>query len=368
MMEIYLLVMLVFFLTPNLINGESTSACFNSSQKALMLQCGAGYMLRITKAFYGYSTSDSCSFQMGDCIYVEHEKYPCVGRNSCRINLPSGDHGQRIPSCNIESNYFQVDYECIPVETTQDICEHSLLTDQRGYISSPRYPNNYKEDMDCNVTIRVDSSQKLKVYVIDMELENNRNIGCDDWIYTYDSFSSITLCGRRSNEKLNMVIRENELTIQFKSNFATNQKGFWVFYEAYPPLPDKTTSKPTTIKSENSETAENLSNPSTSKVPILITSIKQTEGSSPPQKTEVKIFRTESHTTTEEKEELPFAAIVGGVIGTLSLVLTVLLILLAVKWWRERKMQRDKSQFLEVRNPAFRNSNEFPGAENYYNC
>lgn len=53
------------------------------------------------------------------------------------------------------------------------------------------------------------------------------------------------------------------------------------------------------------------------------------------------------------------AEIVGGVIGTLSLVLVILLVLLAVKWYKERRRRDNKNRFMEVQNPAYRNSTEF---------
>lgn len=62
-------------------------------------------------------------------------------------------------------------------------------------------------------------------------------------------------------------------------------------------------------------------------------------------------------------------AIIGGVIGTLSFILIVLLILLGLKWWKERRRRMDKNRFIEVQNPAYRNSNEFRNvpSDNFYN-
>ena len=69
------------------------------------------------------------------------------------------------------------------------------------------------------------------------------------------------------------------------------------------------------------------------------------------------------------------AAIVGGVIGTLTFILIILLILLAMKWWREKKQTVYKRspkdvEYLDAKNPAFRSSSgsEFQGVELYYNC
>lgn len=95
---------------------SSASACFNKATK-IDIQCPQRTMLRIHRVFFGYSPENHCSYSPGDCTYTEHENYPCVGKERCSINLPSGGFGRKIPSCKQESNYFQVDYECVPGKT-----------------------------------------------------------------------------------------------------------------------------------------------------------------------------------------------------------------------------------------------------------
>lgn len=95
---------------------SSASACFSRASK-IDIQCAPRTMLRIHKVFFGYNAMNRCSYTPGDCIYTEHENYPCVGRETCSINLPSGGFGRKIPSCQQESTYFQVDYECVPGNT-----------------------------------------------------------------------------------------------------------------------------------------------------------------------------------------------------------------------------------------------------------
>lgn len=62
-------------------------------------------------------------------------------------------------------------------------------------------------------------------------------------------------------------------------------------------------------------------------------------------------------------------AIIGGVIGTLSFILIILLVLLGLKWLKERRRRMDKNRFIEVQNPAYRNSTEFRNVpnDNFYN-
>lgn len=237
----------ILLMTLSSCSGESISACFNTTQKSLHINCGTGYMLRIRKAFYGYSYSRQCSFSPGDCTQLEHEAYPCIGRDYCSINLPSGNYGRKIPVCNEYSTYFQVEYTCEQVIKTTDVCTSTVLESQSGYIATPRYPSNYPNNQDCLIQIRVNPSQKINLTIMDMDLEINGTYGCHDWMYAFDQFLSVTLCGRRGNERLNSL-QSNEISIKFQSDKMGTKKGFWLYYEAYPPLPPTTTTttpKPT---------------------------------------------------------------------------------------------------------------------------
>lgn len=98
------------------IPGHTISACF-SSNKSLDIDCGAGYMIHITKTFYGFSLSGQCRLMEGEagtgCTVDDQTQYPCVGQRYCSINLPTGQFGINIPSCRQRSNYYQVEYLCV---------------------------------------------------------------------------------------------------------------------------------------------------------------------------------------------------------------------------------------------------------------
>ncbi|XP_062577105.1 CUB and sushi domain-containing protein 3-like [Saccostrea cucullata] len=324
------------------VTGEisSASACFSRSNK-IDIQCSPRTMLRIHKVFFGYNSEGRCSFTPGDCIYTEHENYPCVGKETCSINLPSGGFGRKIPSCQQESTYFQVDYECIPAYMTRSICNVEDLRDQSGYLASPGYPNNYPSNLDCSARIYVKPNQNIRLFVIDMDLETNGSVRCMDYLYARDKSRSITLCARRANEPISIMW--DELFIQLMSNGIENHKGFWLYYEADPPLLTTTTA-PLVLRT----TAE----------------ILEDEAPAP-------LTRTNTVRMQTQENKLPFVAIIGGVIGTLSFILLVLLILLGVKWWKERRRRMDKNRFIEVQNPAYRNSTEFRNSnvpsDNFYN-
>ncbi|XP_022293857.1 uncharacterized protein LOC111104287 [Crassostrea virginica] len=337
----------IFFITIfitiflDLTAGEisSASACFANADK-IDIQCAPRTMLRIHRVFFGYNPQGRCSFTPGDCIYREHENYPCVGKERCSINLPSGGFGRKIPSCQQESNYFQVDYECVPAYMTKSICNVEDLRDQSGYLASPGYPNNYPANLECSARIRVNPDQSIKLFIIDMDLETNVSVQCMDYLYARDKVHSITLCARRANEPIS--ITWDELFIQLVSNGIENHKGFWLYYEADPPLLKTTTPSPQRT--------------------TAVTWVKDDDAPAP-------ITRTDTVKMQTEESKIPFVAIIGGVIGTLSFILIVLLILLGLKWWKERRRRMDKNRFIEVQNPAYRNSNEFRNvpSDNFYN-
>lgn len=345
-----------FLLQLSAITGETVSACFGTARKDLAISCGTGYMLRITKAFYGYSNSGRCYFTPGDCTQGEHESYPCTGSDSCSINLPTGSYGQKLINCDKYSNYFQVEYSCEPVIHTVDICRVSTLTAQRGFISSPKFPNNYPDNVDCLTHITVHPSQNINITIIDMDLEINGTYGCHDWLYAFNQHRSVTLCGRRTNEKLT-TLQSNDISIRFQSDWRNNKKGFWLYYEAYPPLPATYPPQKTSAWVTEGKVETKAPTVKSSTIPAPSEADRQTS----------------SNNSKDSKERLPFVAIVAGVIGSLTFILIILLILLVCRWWQDKRSYRHKSQhveYLDARNPAYRSSTgtEFQGVEVYYNC
>lgn len=97
--------------------GHVLSACFSSNNKSLDVDCGAGYMVHITKTFYGFSPSGQCrrldSEASTGCTFDDQTRYPCIGHRTCSINLPTGQLGVNVPACGQRSNYFQMEYTCV---------------------------------------------------------------------------------------------------------------------------------------------------------------------------------------------------------------------------------------------------------------
>ena len=95
---------------------HSVGSCFNTTEKYLTMTCDEGHMVKLDRVYFGRSATDSCQFIEGDCTLdvPDMENYPCVGQQSCQINLPSGDHSSYMPKCDAYGNYMQTLYQCIP--------------------------------------------------------------------------------------------------------------------------------------------------------------------------------------------------------------------------------------------------------------
>ncbi|CAG5120450.1 unnamed protein product [Candidula unifasciata] len=343
-------------------SGLIMSSCFGTN-KSLDIDCGAGFMVHITRTFYGFSPTGQCRMVDGEagagCTADDQVNYACVGQRSCNINLPTGQWGINVPACGQRSNYYQVEYTCVLASSVSDICQQGQLTAQSGYIMTPRYPASYNRKGDCSTTIVAHPSQKISLHIIDMDLEAIGRMDCADLLYFNDKLRSITLCGQRTNYSYSM--HSNNLHIELRSN-SGRSKGFWLYYEALPPLP--TSLLPPVVE----ENIVNANLPSEDKVSfqrqenggeqaddsdkgsdsIIMTTLGYKYRSTVP------LYRS----SNSSGKQLPFAAIAGGVIGTLSLVLIILLLLLFIKWCKERRYYKAE-KILEIRNPAFRSSGDF---------
>ncbi|XP_064601083.1 uncharacterized protein LOC135467237 isoform X2 [Liolophura sinensis] len=347
-------------------NYKYSSSCYDSSVKTLTMKCGQNEMLRIARAFYGYSPAGRCSFSPGDCTFDEHHNYACVGRQNCAINMPGG-LGRPVPKCkhpNPQSNYFQVEYECVPVEQTINICQVSEATAQSGYISSPSYPLNYNKPHQCQISIDLRTKQKVRLVIVDMNLhENDSGKGCTDYLYIRNELRSVTVCGQRGSEEL--FDSSGKIDIQFAAEAGGDNKGFWLYYEAYPQI-DETTTTTTTVKTTTLKNLiEKLTEKTSVENPIKETEVKIEHEESQGSSTLTQRQQTETSQTTDE---VPFAAIVGGVIGSLCFILTVLLILLVLQRLKEKRDLEKKKHlpFLDVRNQAFQSNSELcPQDSNY---
>lgn len=295
------------------VTGAMISACLKKQKKSLDIKCPSGSMVQILRAFYGYSPSGSCQHDPNEnnCTLDEEQNYPCTGRESCSINLPSGNVGRMTNRCNnTNSNYFQVEYKCVKDYQTLNLCENKYLTAQSGYISTPRYPNNLHGPFSCNMKIEVLAHQQIHLHIIDLDLKSKTGSNCTDYLYIDQILNSITLCGRRSNERIDTL--QNVMNLMLTVGSKGSHKGLWLYYEAFPPLPTSTPPMTTTMKLSLKNSKLSIRN-------------SQHYHSQPEQ---------------EKEDSMIFvAAVASGVIGTLVFILIALLALLVFKIQRERRIK-----------------------------
>ncbi|XP_025099018.1 uncharacterized protein LOC112566841 [Pomacea canaliculata] len=355
----------VLLLTIYTAAGDVLTACYDGSNKTLTMDCGSEALVRVLKAFYGYSAHGTCHYTEGDCTRLQQQSLECVGRSTCTVPLEGAQQGGvMLPACQKRSNYFQVEYQCVPVREMYDICQHNNLTAQTGHIVTPSYPRPYYSRLHCNLSIVVPPSQKLRVNIITMELASRGKTDCADFLYFNDKFHSLTLCGRRSNVWYDM--HSNTLLVELLSTSSTRSPGFWLYYEAFPPLPVTEPPLPVTDPPPP-QNIKDSTETSLARSSLLLTSLSTKQVQVQGDITPIPILREEDKQSSTRKASLPFAAIAGGVIGSLSLILIILLTLLFIKWLKERHYFRDE-KFLEIRNPAFRSSGDFnePHTTTYY--
>ena len=111
-------------------------------------------------------------------------------------------------------------------------CYHELTTWNRS-VSSPGYPNNYPNALDCKYLLKYPSVPGFKVKVFfksfDLELETNCKF---DSVTIYDGkATSATKLGNEngycgSNMPPSFISSGNEMLIVFKADISGTRKGF----------------------------------------------------------------------------------------------------------------------------------------------
>ena len=83
----------------------------------MSMTCDPGHMVRVVQVRYGYTADAAdCHQTKDDCVMTlpEPERYACIGRQQCDINLPSGGKGRYLPRCYHFSTRMEIRYQCIP--------------------------------------------------------------------------------------------------------------------------------------------------------------------------------------------------------------------------------------------------------------
>lgn len=110
-----------------------------------------------------------------------------------------------------------------------DVCG-GVLTGLSGVLSSPEYPNNYPNNVECHWLIRASGPAAVKLVFVDFQVE-----GSDECMYDYVAVLGAPgpahghhYCGR--TRPPTFVSLGHELQVVFKSDFNIGGRGFKAHY------------------------------------------------------------------------------------------------------------------------------------------
>ncbi|XP_042598107.1 deleted in malignant brain tumors 1 protein isoform X5 [Cyprinus carpio] len=123
-------------------------------------------------------------------------------------------------------------YTTITPETNSSEPCGGNMTDWRGVLLSPRYPNNYPNDTQCTWTIHSTGNATVSLIFTDVDLET-----CCDYIKVYDGPSTLHPFLGEIREYRNQSFKSsnNDLTVFFYSDHSVTRRGFyatWLFVES----------------------------------------------------------------------------------------------------------------------------------------
>lgn len=67
-----------------------------------------------------------------------------------------------------------------PSTPGDDICQHRTLSGSSGGLSSPNYPDDYDNHLDCETTITVPDGLIVSISIVDIEIESTSGSSCWD--------------------------------------------------------------------------------------------------------------------------------------------------------------------------------------------
>ncbi|XP_045714845.1 CUB domain-containing protein 2 [Phyllostomus hastatus] len=111
----------------------------------------------------------------------------------------------------------------------KDVCG-GVLTGLSGILTSPEYPNNYPNNVECHWVIRATGPATVKLVFVDFQVE-----GSDECAYDYVAVLGVPgpahghrYCG--SSRPPTLVSLGHELQVIFKSDFNIGGRGFKAYY------------------------------------------------------------------------------------------------------------------------------------------
>ena len=114
-------------------------------------------------------------------------------------------------------------------------CGGNILS-RSGVIESPRYPNAYPPNKDCEWGIQVTSHYRLKLTFSQFSLPAPGVSGCDDYVQVRNGTTAVTpLIGNYCNRGPSLPIQtmSNQMYVKFHSDSSANAyTGFSAAFEA----------------------------------------------------------------------------------------------------------------------------------------
>ncbi|KAH9504455.1 hypothetical protein Btru_063684 [Bulinus truncatus] len=194
--------------TPCICNANNTVYCDSTTGYC---SCKSGW------------TGNDCSSDIDECSL----KYTCPNYSQCH-NLPGTYECRCKPGLSLNSNNY---CSC-----------NKNVTDQAGVITSPNFPQNYPNSVECNWLITVATDQIIDVRFTHLDLDRYSDQNCMDYIQFYDGptqqypmITNTIYCGYNNEEAiLDISIRssKNQILVVFKSDGISARAGFSTSYRA----------------------------------------------------------------------------------------------------------------------------------------
>lgn len=211
-----------------------------------------------------YPTSQKCSFSLrvpfGNSIIVsftamdlekeedEDECYDSVEITDLVNNEKAKYCGKQIPGdFTFKSNHIQITFSSdlsdptvlptgfrLTYRTKENIKATSvcptrqfLATTQGGHLSSPNYPSNYENNLNCKFTLLVPDGKKTHIEFIELKIEYD--LTCSkDRLNVSGSVQQRRICGE--GQPPTRVLKGNKIYFHFTTNSQTVKNGFLIKY------------------------------------------------------------------------------------------------------------------------------------------
>ncbi|XP_021014858.1 CUB domain-containing protein 2 [Mus caroli] len=188
-----------------------------------------GSSVLLTFHVFDLEYHDTCGFDFLE-IYngASGDKGNLLGRFCGQVPPPPFTSSWHVMSVvfhsdkHVASRGFSAGYQ-------KDVCG-GVLTGLSGVLSSPEYPNNYPNNVECHWLIRASGPAAVKLVFVDFQVE-----GSDECMYDYVAVLGAPgpahghhYCGRTRPPTL--VSLGHELQVVFKSDFNIGGRGFKAHY------------------------------------------------------------------------------------------------------------------------------------------